>query len=437
MPWNPTPVLPPVGQVGWRAPVHSTLVAPAMQASAQMRVPTILVGLYLPIPPMVATAQMRTPSVGVTPAPLVAPKMIASAMMRTPTVGVGYTLVAPKMIATSTMRTPTLSVGQALVAPKMLASATMKTPVVDIGTFISAPRMQATATMPVPSLSAGESLTAPLMAATAQMRTPGLSVGEALVSPLMAATATMRTPVLSVAEALAAPLMSASAQMLAPTLSVGEGMVAPVMAATAAMLVPTVAVQASGPAFDAQSATQKFNSSTSGYTFSHTATAGAAVVVAVVNQSGYEPTGVTYGGAAMTLKGEVTVGTYTRVELYTAIGVSGGSQNVVVTHNLGFQNTIAVAISYLNVASISAGTVTASSFGTFSRAVTVTSGQMAFQVIGTVLGVFTTSSGGTQRVMDTANSTTQMIVRDSLVSTTFTAGGSNQYNAGVGVILNS
>ncbi|AHK12061.1 hypothetical protein SEA_AJAY_6 [Mycobacterium phage Ajay] len=100
--------------------------------------------------------------------------------------------------------------------------------------------------------------------------------------------------------------------------------------------------------FDAVTMSQQ---ATSTFSFNHTATAGASVLVSLVVQGSDTIASVTYDGSAMTLIGGQTLNNdpgQGSQHLYVIHGVAGGSKQVTVNKPTGFGWAGAVAASYLN-----------------------------------------------------------------------------------------
>lgn len=183
------------------------------------------------------------------------------------------------------------------------------------------------------------------------------------------------------------------------------------------------------------SASGQFNASTSGASpGSFSASQGSCLLIAVVNQTTFEPTAVTYGGNAMTLVSEISISGLGRLELYKIESVvTSGSQTIQVTHNGGTSASVAGAISYLGVQSVSAGATSGgNSFGLASHAATVSAGQLAVQVFG--LSGASGTSGGTNRINAATTGGNVLILSDSASSVTFGTGTSRWWS-GIQVIL--
>ena len=189
---------------------------------------------------------------------------------------------------------------------------------------------------------------------------------------------------------------------------------------------------------------------------SHTATAGATVIVCVAWDNTFNPgpTGVTYGGTAMTQMPTTVTNTYIGLAFYYLINVSSGSNTVQVTLGTGSTNVLTVmSVGVLGVATSSGiGTMqkVPSSTGTatsYSQSVSLTIGQMAIQAFGNYGGGNSqqTPSGGTGLVylynptISGANYGSGQALRYSTASgTTFsTSLSASDYGCGLNVILSA
>lgn len=183
------------------------------------------------------------------------------------------------------------------------------------------------------------------------------------------------------------------------------------------------------------------------YTFNHTATAGAYVIVDVGFSNAGIPTdvltpSVTYNGVTMTqlalIHAPSGLGGLARFGL---AGAPSGTKTVAVTLSggTGFgSDTAGICISYKNVVSV-ATTTTATDFAgtnkTYSDAITCTTGQMIANVIcswpsgGSGVGHLT-QSGGTNRYNSvSASSNVAGVVNTATANTTFGADNTPFYNA--------
>lgn len=143
------------------------------------------------------------------------------------------------------------------------------------------------------------------------------------------------------------------------------------------------------PAWDATGAGAGGNNTTS-LTWSHTATAGAYVVVAV-NVFNDHATSVTYGGVAMTPIGAGVSGDFTFLRLYGLAGVAGGAKTVLVS--MPFVSAAAAnSVSYTGVATV--GTVQAIASG---QPVDCPLGATIVAAFGSDGNAFTSTTGGTNR----------------------------------------
>lgn len=464
MVWNPTPVAPPVGQLGWRAPIYSTLVSPTMLASAMMRAPTLLVALFMDAPSMAATGQMRTPSVMVTPPAQVAPRMQSTAMMLVPGVSSGEGMVAPVMVASAAFLTPTLvsevmllapemaaaaqalipdvGIGYPMVAPPMVASAQMLPPslIVGMGVTLAIPLMAASAQMLAPGLSVGEAMTAPSMAASAGMLAPGVQTGIPLVSPLASASAAMLVPSLSAGALLTAALMTATGQMPTPSVGAGVGMTAPLMAATAAALAPTVgwtadagiSYWATGGGFNGVSNPGVADT----FTIAVQEDSYVILDVSTYTAGAAMPAVVTCGGVAMEPLAEKAYNgaayRHHRYGIYVPEG-AGGTKTISFTHSAVYGLYVAMNALAYEGAKAAASTIAQESTGTPSMSAIVGTNEMAVQGFARVSTLV--PSGGTNRV-NLNNAYCSLSMSDAGASTTFTSTGSEAWH-GITTILST
>lgn len=212
---------------------------------------------------------------------------------------------------------------------------------------------------------------------------------------------------------------------------------------------------ASSVAYDAAGAGAHLNnqtSSSSTISWSHTATAGAYVVVsafAQLNLSGsVSSITVTYGGVTMTSLGSVSPNNTANsglLQMFGLANVSGGTQTVTVTATFSgtINNSLAGdSVSYLNTGL--ASTVTTSYGSSTSPSVTatgVTGGIVVNAICGTSLSSAATLSGytKTQRFLYSSNATYSgnIVIGDSSTvgSVTFAATVSAGYTAGIAVVL--
>lgn len=166
-------------------------------------------------------------------------------------------------------------------------------------------------------------------------------------------------------------------------------------------------------------------------TFSHTATAGAYVILAFANdRSSFIPSNVQYAGTPMTQIGYAysnNSSIYGVLALYGLANAPGGVSTVSITGVIGGGWAIANTFSYLNVASISAP------LANYGVGVLISSGPVACNTgemivcaagygsinLGQSLG---SPTGGTNRYITTATyGGSALSVSDSQSSTTFTA----------------
>ena len=185
--------------------------------------------------------------------------------------------------------------------------------------------------------------------------------------------------------------------------------------------------------FDAVGAGSGANIYTGVLSWTHTATAGAYVIVDIVNASGAPVVSVVYGSATMSLIGTTGSGALSR---YGLAQVPGGAQTVTVSFSGGSFIGQATSISYLNVGAV--GTSAAATGTTsMSQSATCATGQFIVQSLGIpALNATTVVSGGTDRYAASSGAGS-LEITDSTASTTFTgsAGGGNTWYSLVNVLV--
>lgn len=227
-----------------------------------------------------------------------------------------------------------------------------------------------------------------------------------------------------------------------PTVSVG--VTAAPSGATLAITggTPTITVVAPSVTFDAVGAGSAVNSVTS-LSWSHTATAGAYVIVDVVVFHNRTISGITYGGSAMTLLGTQNVNNDVNSGVqwkYGRASVAGGAQTVSITFSSS-TNAAGNSLSYTGVSSVgSASTAFGTTFSAaFTQNVTCSAGQRIVHAFGVNSGfdsAISGISGGTNRSnVGTVN--TRISISDATATTTFsaTAGPGTIVWSGVAVVL--
>lgn len=175
------------------------------------------------------------------------------------------------------------------------------------------------------------------------------------------------------------------------------------------------------------------------WSYSHTATAGAYVVLCLVADRAVTLSNVHYDGNSMTLLGsqKLNNGSTSELFMYGISGVAGGSKTVsgTITSSFFTVNTIG----FLNVVSVGSvsnayGNGTSLSQGSIS----CPSGNMIVQAFGTGSSAttYTSLSGGTNKVNTAANGST-MAINIATANTTFTATGASQPWAGLAAVLST
>ena len=288
---------------------------------------------------------------------------------------------------------------------------------------LSPPLMLAHAAMPTPAFITAITLQpgAP-MRATATVLAPTVGLTFTVPVPVMAAVAAMKTPSVGIGKQVTAPVMAAVARMLTPTISAAVNVTSiPVMAATAAMLTPSIGIAApSNVQFDAvgSGGTDAVTGTTA--TGTHTAAAGATVIVPVMTISGRTITSVTYGGlpataitGATTFLNNDSSSTGGVLTFYQLKGVPGGLQNVVATFNTTAYG-ILESVSYTGVNNVAAAAVGAGGPAA-SASQSFTPGSTGNQIVVSAAGArssIVSSSGGTLRHTDSISTVIGLTVRD-------------------------
>jgi hypothetical protein len=169
--------------------------------------------------------------------------------------------------------------------------------------------------------------------------------------------------------------------------------------------------------------------------WSHTATAGAYVVVAALI-GGSGTTTATYGGTAMTLLGSIgsnNVPGNGVTYLFGLASAPSGAQTVLVS--FPSQNAVGNSVSYKNVASVGTPATAFGASTSHSQAMTCTTGQVIIHAYGSFY-TFTSPAGGTSRYSGGTNSDEGLLIQDATASATFTATTSAAGNwGGIGVVL--
>jgi hypothetical protein len=176
----------------------------------------------------------------------------------------------------------------------------------------------------------------------------------------------------------------------------------------------------------------------SSFTYSHTATAGAFVLIDVVTDRGAAVNSLTYGGTSVTLIGTQPWNAYSANSLLSRYGianVSGGTATIAGTLSTGALWGACGSVSYKNVKSIAFSRGLVSGSGTPSQSVIINPGQMA------VGSIVTTASPGTYGGGTTRYSTTggdlSLAMIDSSASTTFTDTASGTWGSLATILANA
>lgn len=170
-------------------------------------------------------------------------------------------------------------------------------------------------------------------------------------------------------------------------------------------------------------------------TWSHTATAGAYVLVFVTTTTSVTVSSVTYGASAMSVLGSVNLNNVLSNGVLTLLGLASapsGAQTVTVNMSAAHSYS-ANSVSYLNVGSVGAAATAFGSGGTASMTVSDSSGQMI--VCGLGDHAFTSVAGGTQRYLTGGGVVGTTLILDSVSSSTLSAAASGVW-AGIAVVLN-
>lgn len=194
---------------------------------------------------------------------------------------------------------------------------------------------------------------------------------------------------------------------------------------------------ATGPTFDAAGAGATGNASSKSWT--HTATAGAyGLVFCGVGVNATYPTGVTWGGTAMTQLGTITYGSIVSFAVYGLASVAGGAKTVTSTYAASHPQ-VCNSVSYTNVSTAGTPTTATGDSNSFTQSVTDSTGQMIVQAFLQQGGsAISSPSGGTLRsALNSGNDA--IAIQDSKTSTTFTGSyatvGTSVYYVGIGVVI--
>lgn|GEM_PF-6582042 len=196
---------------------------------------------------------------------------------------------------------------------------------------------------------------------------------------------------------------------------------------------------ATGVTYDAVNSTGVYANSTFA-AFTHTATAGAYVIVAVGPYEQDAPSTVSYGGTAMTLLGQSTSANYGWISFYGLNNVPGGTSTILV----GFGSTpyaVISSISFNNVTSVGTPAyVGSNTSATLSQSVSCSSGQMIVQGWGYEYeSSAPTLSGGTNaflaRGSDYGSTYGGLALNYADSSTTFTTSSVGYSHTGIAIVL--
>lgn len=173
--------------------------------------------------------------------------------------------------------------------------------------------------------------------------------------------------------------------------------------------------------FDAVGVGQYGGSAVASYSYNHTATVGAFVIVDVVVDRASAVSSVTYGGTAMTLMASAlfpgATGNGTIYRYYLA-NVAAGTKLVAITLNAGAW-CASCSYSYLNVIGFTYSTTSINSSLSLTQSVAATTGQMVVQSFGCQPTGPTSPAGGTLRFNHGSHA--YLITQDSSVTATYTA----------------
>lgn len=191
-------------------------------------------------------------------------------------------------------------------------------------------------------------------------------------------------------------------------------------------------------AFDAVGAGQSTGSSTStSLTWSHTAAAGAYVVVFISIDGNTTASSVKYGSITMTDLGSVlwnNSAVQGRTYMYGLASVASGAQTVTVTLAAA-EWAVANSVSYTNVTSVGTPSTIFGTTSSMSQALTCSSGQMLVHAFGFAETV-SSPSGGTTRYNAGTGGFEALLIQDATASATF-AGTQSSATAwsGIGAVL--
>jgi hypothetical protein len=188
---------------------------------------------------------------------------------------------------------------------------------------------------------------------------------------------------------------------------------------------------AAGPVFDAIGA--GVNATATSQSENHTATAGATVLAFLIAASTGTPTGVTYGGSAMTLHDSQVASTIGKLSCYKLAGVAGGLKACVASWSAS-TNACLNTISYNSVTTIGTATKnTGSSASVSTGALTDAAQQIIVGALANPGRAITSPTGGT---LHYNNATAPaLVIEDSASSTTFSGTVSSSAWAAMGIVL--
>lgn len=362
MSWNPTPILPPIGQLGWRAPVRKQIQSPAINATAHVLSPTVGTFINLAVPQVNAVAAVRPVSVGVSLSRAV-PRVDAVAQARVPVVASSYNEVVPQVNAVAAAPAPVVSAGVNLTVPQVNALAAITPPQVGmaINTPIVVPPINVTAAIAAPNVGAGRTITVGQIPAVAAAPAPGVRVDQARVVPQIAATALVPLPNVGRSYPLVAPAINAAAAISAPVIAVAN----------------PVSYGSTGSAA----------TGTGTLSYSHTIAADDNCIVVYVMSGGSSIATPTVGGVSMNVAAAAALsGNFSGVNCYLAVfyllNPGSGAKTVQVTGISSAGNL--EGHTFKNVASV--GTAVSATNTTGSPSQTITTAPSALDMISNGMG---------------------------------------------------
>lgn len=176
----------------------------------------------------------------------------------------------------------------------------------------------------------------------------------------------------------------------------------------------------------------------SSFTYAHTATAGAYVVVDIAVDRTATVSTITYNGVAMTSLGSAACAGFSgnaTIFRYGLANVPGGAKTVAGTLSTGSLWGTSCSVSYMNVVSVGSAQTTSGSSAP-SQAVTCLPGQVIVESIMIPQSTLGTPSGGTNRY-NASNANLSLAVSDATASTTFSTSSSGHTWAAIATVLKS